>query len=513
MSKAPAPDKGPSPAPKRRRRLRKKLLLALGSFTLVLVLLEIVARLYLPSLAPVRLRDGVYVGAIPLVTGLAAPSFRHLPEGEPLSASKAEGELRVFVFGESSVYGSPLGPEASAPTMLHDLLAAERPGRPVTVVNAGRPGSISANTFYHLLYARRFSPDVVIFYMGMNGSPAMPGEQCAPVRHPTPHAMWRWLVARSELLWTVRSLGPAMLWASADGGAEKQNREAGWDCPEPSTPQWTDILVATARDMGAHVIVTLPVRTAVADLEPGVPRSQDGQLDWSTIRPSYRKLLACHLTPGCDFRAAFHRHVATDEWRADEGTGLSGHLPELARLWRLEHPLVRQSMRQSALAGAWRAAAARHGAVVIDLPAALAAVSPHGLLDSTQFADEIHLSVPGYAFLARLWAAQLRHDLDGAPLHTPSFPTSADVARYWDATESAGAGVLYSYARRGWMLTAVPGLRAYAEQCAAQRCPGGERAAVALGWMRARLGLEPMVPAALAGQVERFSLEDPDPSN
>ncbi|MBM4386840.1 MAG: hypothetical protein FJ088_03820, partial [Deltaproteobacteria bacterium] len=142
--------------------LWKKSVLALMSFLVTFAALEIASRLYVPTHAPVLLRDGIYVNALPLVTGLVASNFIEKPKGERIPMDKPEGEIRVFVFGESSIQGLPLDAHASAPTMLHDLLKEAAPELNIKVINMGRTSSISANVFYYLLAARLYDPDFII---------------------------------------------------------------------------------------------------------------------------------------------------------------------------------------------------------------------------------------------------------------------------------------------------------------------------------------------------------------
>ena len=133
MSDTQSPE--PPEAPRRTPRW-KKVALAASSLALTLLVLELVARLTMPGHAPVLLRDGIYLNALPLATGVAPSSLAELPEGDPLPEDKRPGELRIFVFGESSVEGVPLGARASAPTMFHDLLVDVYPDRDITVVDS-----------------------------------------------------------------------------------------------------------------------------------------------------------------------------------------------------------------------------------------------------------------------------------------------------------------------------------------------------------------------------------------
>ena len=80
------------------------------------------------------------------------PGQRSFTVGEPVTtnalglrspevaAQEAEGELRILVLGDSQTFGNGVGQEETYPRRLEALLAARRPARRVTVVNAGVPG-------------------------------------------------------------------------------------------------------------------------------------------------------------------------------------------------------------------------------------------------------------------------------------------------------------------------------------------------------------------------------------
>ncbi len=488
------------------RALWRKLLLALASFALFLALLELLARLLLPDFGPVLLRQGAYRNPLPLATGATVSTFEVMPSGETLPIEKGEGEIRVFVLGESSVYGAPLDPRASAPTMLHDLLAEAHPDARVSVVNMGIPGSISANVFYYLVHARRFSPDYVIFYMGMNDEDDMPGEQCMPVRHPRLHRTWRGIVERSRLAWAVRVFGPAMLPSRRGRGGMPD--WSGWDCPEDPFPLWTDILVELSTRMGAEVIVTTPVRSALAKLEPGVMPSFRGPPDPSTMLPSYRRLLSCRLTEGCDFASAFAEYVSSQEPVLDSETKRKLMAPMFGdRFWfRLpcKSLIEMHHWEHKAKAKAWKASAERHGATFIDFQAALRAVSPHNMIALTWFVDEIHLSLEGLSYLARFWAEAVKAHTKGTAPAEPALPAAADVTRYWHDSGTNGARELVHYLRKGWYLTTVPGLERAAAACKEKDCSDSDLAKLALGWLRSQVGLDPQLPPELAEKLKHF---------
>ncbi len=530
LSETPAdPGAAPAdaPAPRRKWPLSKKLLLAFGSFAATLLILEVAARLYMPSLSPVLVRDGYYQNPLPLFTGTGGPpiALRDLPRGESLAERKEPGEIRVVVLGESSVEGSPFDTHVSMPAMLYDELRAALPGRDLTVVNMGRSSSVSANVFYYLRYLERYSPDFVVFYMGMNDHDDMAGEQCAPLSHPGWHAAWRAGVSRSWALWLTRTFGVRGLWWAA----KREDWYSG-ECPGRSFHLWTDILLEQARGMGAEVIVATPVISAATVLEPQ-QNLERGADEFPPITPQYAETLACALDDACDFSA----HLATvlqlppEQWegvgctrRPDSSDGPrepgdatsvcepSGPSPHASLMAAHDDAIDYR-------ADAWRASAETYGADLVEFHRALRETSPHGLLAEDYFADRQHLLPLGYLFLARLVSSRVEARLTGGSLHPVGRPADSDVRPYLDRTENSGVEVAFEQLVRGWYITGVP-LFPYvidafpAEEACAERpppfCQQLESARVALGWLRSRVGLDPELPEDLAGRLDDFALRE-----
>jgi len=146
-----------------RKSSTRKLLLLTGSLITSALVLEGLARVIAGSPAPWRVREGVYHHSLPVL--FSGPSPVEIPSPqEPVSflpEKKKPEELRVMVFGESSVQGAPWDLDVSAPAMLYDLLAERLPARTVKVVNMGRGAAMTLDSFYYLLAMRRFSPDII----------------------------------------------------------------------------------------------------------------------------------------------------------------------------------------------------------------------------------------------------------------------------------------------------------------------------------------------------------------
>ena len=284
----------------------KRASLGLGSLVLVGLTLELIVRVCVTPLSPWSVREGVFHHSLPVGSGFAT-ALPEPPEGSyPLPEEPRGDELRVFVFGESSVRGTPWSLAISAPAMLRDMLASRFPGRRVSVVNMGRSGAMTIDSYYYLVAAARFEPDVIVFYQGTNDEYDVGFEICLPGTHPRLHAVWRWMVERSRLLWAVRALGPAWVRSFAGGGRELGDFARPWEgerCPKGAVFRaWTRGLVDRALGTGAQVIVAGPTRSDVSGLEYSQMRAHRGR-DLGTVVDElpaiYRRTVLCALQRTC----------------------------------------------------------------------------------------------------------------------------------------------------------------------------------------------------------------------
>jgi hypothetical protein len=499
--------------------LAKRLLVAFASLLLTFAALELAARLYMPRLAPTQIRKGVYRNVLPLLTGTGGrPISLHelVSHGERLAEEKPDDELRIFVTGESSVEGSPLDVYASMPAMLHDELRRALPDVRLKVVNLGRSSSIAANTFYYLLYMRRYKPDFVVFFMGMNDADGMPGEQCAPATSPRLHRVWRTMVRSSWALWLVRAYGPQLLWAWSG--------RTDWyppkDCPRQTFPDWTRILAREARDMGAKAVIATPVASAALELEISTRQTVSSELP--SLSPGYLRTLRCALEDSCDLSAHLLDALGRRRWSAGICESLESvdppapELAFLAKRCRSEPRTLLERHRHTVRyrAEAWRAAAEESGADYIDFGSVLEAASPHRILAERFFADRQHLLPLGYLYLARLVAARIEANLSGKPVREIAAPLEEAVDPYLDAVWASPVEVAVEQIARGWYVTGVPGLRFAVERFPPERCANDRRvfcaeiewAEVTLGWLRKLAGLDPGVAPALLPRVESFEV-------
>jgi hypothetical protein len=474
----------------------------LALFGLVLALLigviEGAARMVVRRQAPVWVRDGLYENPLPLVTseGGAPIDLAYLPRGDRrLPEAKAPGELRVAVLGESSVAGSPLDTLASMPAMLLDELRRVLPGRDLTVINMGRPGSISANVYYYLVYLRRFAPDYVVFYMGMNDDPFTPGEQCLLGEHPRLAAAWRGLVESSWAVWLTRVWGVQHLW--------RITRRSEWypprDCRVPTYEAWTELLVRFAQEHGARVVIANPICNPLrlADLRTALVPDPVRPSTWGR---EARELLACALEDECDLDARVAAYLAEPVFPM---------LPS----WRMLFS-IHVGMRSYA----WEAAARATGASHIPFDAILAALSPHGLPSAGMFSDWLRLNPRAYLLLARLIAARVAGLETGHEPPPPGvLPSQAEVDPYLDATFATGMRNVFEQLRFRAVVSAVPGLKYYLSVFSGPRCERRgncrelEAGRQVLAWLRWQAGLDPGLPSEQAQGLPAYDPLASDP--
>jgi hypothetical protein len=514
-----------TPASRRTRWIKASL--ATSSFLFTVFALEIVTRLVVPAPAPVLLRDGIYVSNLGKVNGF---DTRTHYVGRPLEAKKRPGEIRIAVFGESTVQGSPWESFGSPVTMLYDHLHEAMPDRDITVLNMGRGAGYTIDAYYFLVTLRRFAPDFVVFYQGANDMYDTDAEMCFPASHPYLHAAWRALVERSRLLWTVRAEGPAAFLRATRGPnagrwqPQAQARATDRCDPEAGFRAWTEVLVETAKGMGAKVIVTTPSSNPLRWAELHGQYGRDGPLNIDEQDPHYRRMLECVLTPGCDIAAAWKADGSLDpigslfclfERGCDTKRSVLLRRNETGQayppiVWLL--PRVRISLE----------VAAAHGARSIDFHGYLEKNLERGLRPMV-FVDEMHLTLEGLWLLSWFWTQQIANLLDGRTLDP--LPPPLDRQRYLTPVMkdlSRGEPCIYLrtvpiFLRGNMPLVAAVQLRMALE---ADRADAGHLAStraglaaqVLAGWIRSKLGVDPAVPKELSPlfddvNVQRLSNE------
>jgi hypothetical protein len=494
MSKAEGRLEAGSPEAGRTKRggsWKVKALIAIGSFAVIFLAVEIAARSAMPDLAPVKVREGYYQNPLPLITGGGPPlAMQHMPKGERLIEEKAPNEMRVFFYGESSVWGSPFDEHMSVCAMLYDMLREAFPKRKITVVNMGRPGSIATNVYYYLIAARRFSFDWAVFFMGYNDREREVGEQCFGGTHPLLHGAWRMLVEHSWALWLARAFGPQYVWK----WTKKKDWHTPTGCSENTFPWWTEHLVRTAMRLGAKVVVATPVASVEAQLEGG--HTQDGPANHVVWTERYKSLVACRLTKGCDYMSL---------------------VKEALKEGKEEDLLVRHRRSLNRRADTWRQATEATGAELIEFHRLLREKTPSGVLGAPHFGDWLRLLPHSYMYLARLVGERIRTIETGLPERPVEMPGRSDVQPYLDATVFSGVKSGLDQIYRDYHLTGIPtfeyGLSAWPPgECEKKKksfCEELDLARIALGWLRQQAGLEHGLSPELAKRLESFDPKKP----
>lgn len=113
--------------------------------------------------------DGCLLGLAEAVARLGWPPFyKDVAKKEKLSLPKPAGTKRIFVYGESTIYGFPYGPENSTARWVQLLLEDQLPGQPIQVVNFGRPARGSFHLDEAVAATLSYQPDVVVLCLGHN---------------------------------------------------------------------------------------------------------------------------------------------------------------------------------------------------------------------------------------------------------------------------------------------------------------------------------------------------------
>src|SRR5262245_12833784 len=127
------------------------------------------ARRRLRMLLFVLVIDAGFLGLAELVARFAAPVYyTEVIRAERLTRAKKPGEKRVFVYGESTIFGFPYGPRNGTARWLQSILDDVAPGEQVRVVNFGKPARGSDHLSEALERTIGLDPDAVVLCLGHN---------------------------------------------------------------------------------------------------------------------------------------------------------------------------------------------------------------------------------------------------------------------------------------------------------------------------------------------------------
>ncbi len=398
-----------------RRRYRALLGLAVGLG--LLVALELGLRVL--NGAPdspqpfLRARWSVDGPAFVLEGDRVVPDFQGSDRVPAFPREPRTGKPRVFVLGGSSIRGGSRVPiRHEAPGRLAAALTST--GRPVEVINLGRPGLDSHHTVEILRQSLAFGPDLIVIYMGHNDL----GNAVLEDRYGTVSAS---LAVRLRLA-LGRLATYALLRDALEPGAGNSGVPGAFEDPAveawqrgvrlgvgracgPDDPRRAlaardlrsnlEAMAALALDAGAGVVMVTPVSNWVSAGPVGrscpelLPAAAAGGDAGGTATLAEAELEdALSRRPGCP-ELLFERGLLRSK-RGDPGA-----YDDLRAAMEGDVLPLRATRTMT---DAVRAAASSSGAALLDLEAQ--AEAEHGAPPPSWFVDVVHLSAHGHLALA-----------------------------------------------------------------------------------------------------------------
>lgn len=378
---------------------------------------------------------------------------------------KPANGLRVFVLGESPVFGWPFRADLAFPRFLGDRLAAAFPDRSVEVVNCGVNGVGS----WHVLRILEeevvhHAPDVVLIYAGHGDWLAPPPVEVLRFQRHLANLRLFQLAAVAQARWRRFRYGlfdAGRLKALNDPfGYGRQRARGELTLSRAEAAEITRRFAANLRAMvqgaeraGATVVLGT-LSQNLRDFPPGASRhrrglSPAGRARWGAlIEQAIRSagsgdcptaITALDEALQIDHRAAlayYHRARCLDAL---------GHLGRARAGYRIasdrdEVPLGARTASNDAI----RTVAADMGVRLVDTERALAQASPHGLVGQEWFFDHVHPTFAGHVALARAFAEAL-----GAPGGTWPDPHALE-AQHPDLMKQTHVARILVYLMLGW---------------------------------------------------------------
>jgi hypothetical protein len=376
------------PAPRRRRAF---LAITLLAPVLLLATAEGVLRLagigaLEPLFVPVESAPG-YLQPNPAAVQRFFPDPRRAPDVSIdttwFPAAKAPGSVRIFVQGESSAAGFPYGRWASPAAMLQQRLQRAYPDRDFEVINTG----MAAVTSYVLLdFADEViaqQPDAVAIYTGHNEYLGIGGVGSSLAAARSPSVARAVMQLRRLHLYRAleRSLGALLAGKDVpdrtDGTlmsrvAAERSIPLGSPLYERGLDQFRgnlERLLAKYRDAGIPVFIG-----TLASNERDQPPFAGGDAAADGAQAHFDKARTLEA-------AGDHAAARTEYLAAKDRDELRFRAPEAC------NDVIRE-------------AAAKSGATVVDVQAALVAASSHGIIGTELMLEHVHPNVEGYFRLA-----------------------------------------------------------------------------------------------------------------
>jgi lysophospholipase L1-like esterase len=344
-----------------------------------------------------------------------------------LRRDKPAGGLRVFVLGESSVFGYPYGPEFAFPRHLGDRLRAAFPGRTVEVVNCGVPAVGSWHVRRIAEEVIRYEPDVLIVYTGHNDW-ILPAPTAGPG---LPQALTRLrlyqLAVVTRARWRRWRYGPideARMQAANDPWGYLRQRVRGEMSLTRAevaalTARFADnmrAIVHTAQGAGARVVLTTLAQN-LRDFSPGASRHRPGlsaatRARWAVLAAEAgRELHDGACAPALERLRRVRRldpRPAVAHYLRGRCLERLGRFGKARAAYRLASDLDAAPMgTRSSFNVVLRGIAAETGADLVDVAGGLVQESAHGLVGNALFLDHLHPTVAGHVAIARVLAPAL----------------------------------------------------------------------------------------------------------
>jgi lysophospholipase L1-like esterase len=348
------------------------------------------------------------------------PVMRRRDQGAEFTVDKAPNGFRVFVLGESSVYGFPYGPGYAFAAFLQERLARALPGFVVEVVNCGVDGIGSWHVRRIADEVARHQPDVVLVYTGHNDFVTPEIRAPGPILTRLARLRFYQLAVRAGRSWRRWRRGPIdedALWSANQPYGPARLRALGRETLSPTDRARIlarfetnlEAVVDSARAAGA-VPVVASLTQDIRDWAPGAWRhtaglSGDAIARWTRYAKEgdrrrragdcRRALAAFHAAMRIDRRPAA-LHYARARCFAEQGRWRTAGR-EYRRASDLDEvPLGAPSVVNLSI----RRLAARRRIPFIDVEDAVERASPHGLVGRALVIDPVHPSLAGHQVIA-----------------------------------------------------------------------------------------------------------------
>ena len=328
-------------------------------------------------------------------------------------ARKAPGTLRIFVQGESSAAGFPYGLGAALAGVLDQRLEREYPEREIEVISTAMAAvnSYALVDFVDEIIAQQ--PDAVLVYVGHNEFLGILGVGSAMRLASTPGLTrallavrdWRLfqLMSRAYARWRPTAVPPA-----PGPGDSLMARVTG----ERSIPLQSGSFSRGLRQFEDNLGRLLAkYRTA------GVPVFVGTLVSNESDQPPLAVLAGVETEAAGAARTAYHAAQDAEE-AGNHGAAREGYA------WARDLDPLR-FRAPAAFDEVIRRAADAHGATVVDVHAAFAAASEHGLIGDGLLLEHVHPNLDGYFLLAdAFYDALIAHGMLGG---TPAQVSDADA--------------------------------------------------------------------------------------